>query len=74
MSLTEKPDDMTDWEWKCYQAVRNQNLSTVSFLGGRWWGSPWDITFNPHIRRGCNRLVKKRYLVVDEQTSGGTQT
>ena len=63
--LTTKPKDMTDFQWKVYQDLRDGYFSRTSIHGGRWTGSPWDI-WRPQIRRSCNILVRKGYFRIDE--------
>ena len=65
IELTTKPKDMTEFQWKVYQDLRDGYFHRLSKFGGRWGGSPWDI-WTPHIRRACNILVRKGYFTVDE--------
>lgn len=65
VGLTEKPEDMTKYEWEVYQDLRDRYFHRMSKIGGRWTGSPWEL-WMPHQRAACNRLVKKGYFTVDE--------
>ena len=64
-ALITKPKDMTEYQWKVYQDLRDGFFSRTMGVGGRWTGSPWEI-YGPHIRRACNTLVRNGYFTVDE--------
>ncbi|GAF92729.1 unnamed protein product [marine sediment metagenome] len=62
--LTEKPDDMTDFQWNVYQDRRDEYWHRTYSIGSRWNGSPWEIT-GSHVKRACNTLVRKGYFIID---------
>ena len=63
--IKEKPKDMTEYQWKLYQDLRDGYISRISFCDRPWNGSLWDL-LNPNARRSANILVRKGYFTVDQ--------